>query len=1617
MNGHVFQCFNESSDPNQFEKSVEVLGEYASKKFKHAGDLATFFKDLEIPELTMPEEFDEKKNTSKLALALWNKEVDSYSGRLTRLNDNLKALYAVAWGQCSDGMKAKLKTSDDYEQKHNDTNVSWLLKEIRGVTFGFESQRSLYLSLQIARKDFYSFKQGADVSMSAYLQTFRTKVDILEHYGGGSTFGQDDNLIQTQRKADSSASDVVLAKKSRSQALAHAFLFSADKGRYGTLLADLENQFARGNNQYPTDLSAAYSMLVGYRAPPAFSTPRRNPAGLPRSADQPPVGLTFAQTGSPIAGTDGVSHPEITCYACQHQGHYSNSCPTPTAVQLFQTEATVTETDAASDFTFAQLQHALIPKHWVLLDSQSTVSVFNNPSMLRNIRRAPTPLKVYTNGGCQESHLIGDIRNFGTVWFNPDSLANILSLAAVRKTCRVTMDTSVEAALCVHRSDGTIMKFLEYASGLYYHDTSQPKLDTPSTPVIAYSFLSTVARNKSHFTPREVEGADAARNLYKKIGRPSQQAFEDTLRKNLIMNCPVTIDDAKRALIIYGPDVAVLKGKTTRGKSPSVPITMPIHVPESILKFHQQVHLCADIFYVQGIRFFHTISKKLKFRTISTIESRKHPVLLRETTAVMNQYKSRGFEVVAIHSDRELECLRNDILPTDLQITAADAHQGDVERSIRTIKERTRTLIHGMPYRRFPTLMVKEIVNNAVKGLNLFPVKGGVSDTLSPRAIVGGLGNPDYNKMKLEFGAYTQVFEDNNPTNTTATRMTGAIALNHTGNAQGDYYFMSLTTGERLHRHKWTELPVTQAVIEAVEGMAEAQGQPRVVGGLLKFEWRPNAPIEDLDEDDFEDDDGEGIEEAVADPPPAPDYHEEMDFEDDNEEDPHHAQDQTVEDTDGVDDFPAPNVEDDSFERGEQGAHNVEDGEDDEDQGADETDFHDEQPEDTADDADSPYGLRPNRTRDYSHRFGHDDEAANVQLLQQAVEKIFEDPSDAKKYVFGHVMTQMTATAGIKKHGQEAVDALFKEFAQLDDKRVFQPLDASSLSHSEKCAALRAVNLIKEKRSGELKGRTCADGRPQRTMFTKEETTSPTVSTDALMMTLMIAAMEKRDVATADVEGAYLHANMTDVVIMKLTGEAVDIMCAVNPGYEVFVTIENRKKVLYVQLMKALYGCVKSALLWYDLFSSVLVQRGFVLNPYDPCVANCVISGKQCTIAWYVDDNLISHCDPAVVTEVIELIEARFGKMTVTRGKRHTFLGMDIVFNEDGTVSIDMQSYIKESFEAFGEDVSRGATSPASKTLFEVDKQSEPLSIRPKEVFHSIVQKLLYVSHRGRPDIQLTISFLCTRVSRSTVQDWVKLKRLLQYLHNTIELNRVLGADDLSVLRTWVDASYAVHEDMKSHTGGAISMGRGAFMCKATKQKLNTKSSTEAELVGASDYLPSTIWARMFLEAQGYTITTNTFYQDNQSAMRLERNGRASAGQKSRHIDIRYFFITDRISGEKLSIEHCPTEEMLADFFTKPLQGALFRKFRGVILGHEHVNTLSRPLLPPSEERVGKVSLDVVELVGNGQTTKKGNKYVSKIDTAATASAIRKTTCAQKATYAEVARRGETKVGVSFFLL
>ena len=111
-----------------------------------------------------------------------------------------------------------------------------------------------------------------------------------------------------------------------------------------------------------------------------------------------------------------------------------------------------------------------------------------------------------------------------------------------------------------------------------------------------------------------------------------------------------------------------------------------------------------------------------------------------------------------------------------------------------------------------------------------------------------------------------------------------------------------------------------------------------------------------------------------------------------------------------------------------------------------------------------------------------------------------------------------------------------------------------------------------------------------------------------------------------------------------------------------FVVMKKGQKILYVQLDKALYRCVQSLILWYKLYLSTLKDMGFEMNPYDLCVANANIKGKQCTVCWYVDYNKISYVDPKVVDKVIDMIEGNFEKMPQTRGDEHDFLVMHIKF-------------------------------------------------------------------------------------------------------------------------------------------------------------------------------------------------------------------------------------------------------------------------------------------------------------------------------------------------------------------
>jgi histone deacetylase 1/2 len=426
-----------------------------------------------------------------------------------------------------------------------------------------------------------------------------------------------------------------------------------------------------------------------------------------------------------------------------------------------------------------------------------------------------------------------------------------------------------------------------------------------------------------------------------------------------------------------------------------------------------------------------------------------------------------------------------------------------------------------------------------------------------------------------------------------------------------------------------------------------------------------------------------------------------------------------------------------------------------------------------------------------------------------------------------------------------------------------------------------------------------------------------------------IAAMEKRAVANIDFPSAFLLAEIPEdapEILVEFKFET-RVLCKIDPSYERFV-LKNGKCI--VKLKRPLYGTVMAARLWYEKLSGDLLLLGFEKNIQDECVFNRVVNGKQQTLVVHVDDMLITAENEEAIDNIIKQIGEKYNNLSIYRGRKLDYLGMTFDFSENGKVKVTMNGYIQDLLELCN-DVEGLAKTPAGNDLFEIDETSELLDDVKKQLFHSIVAKFQYLGKRVRPDLLTAISFLSRRINSARAQDMKKLHRLIRYLRGTSTMGIILQADNYISIYAYVDASYGVHSDLRSQTGCVIGLGCGPVYCKSTAQKINTKSSTEAELVSLSDMTGQIIWTRNFLEGQGYKMPPAKVYQDNMSTIALVRNGKSN-NNRTRHIAIRYFFVADKVRAGEISIEYLPTGHMIADILTKPLQGEQFLKLRKQLL-------------------------------------------------------------------------------------
>jgi hypothetical protein len=349
-----------------------------------------------------------------------------------------------------------------------------------------------------------------------------------------------------------------------------------------------------------------------------------------------------------------VDHASILCYCCEQTGHYANKCTNAPVnrhsrfqnchqqgnsrqnkegVQMLM-DASAEKYSAVTYNMIGQISDGIvnmgstIPSSWIILDSQSNVDVFTNPTLLQDISETPHSMRITSQAGVLVTNKQGTLPGYGKVWYDPDGIANILSLTNVKKQHHVAYDSRNGDAFVVKTTDGKERKFECGSLCLYFYDTSADQ------QYVSNVFTTTVAENESKYSKRDVDRAKAARLLQVRLGYPSTTQLKTMLIKQVITNFPVTAKDVQMAEDIYRPCLGNIKGKTMQESSDTVRLTMhplPVDMPNK----YKDVVLAVDVMKINQLPFLVTISRDIKFGMVQPLTNLQNKTIVSGLTQVV----------------------------------------------------------------------------------------------------------------------------------------------------------------------------------------------------------------------------------------------------------------------------------------------------------------------------------------------------------------------------------------------------------------------------------------------------------------------------------------------------------------------------------------------------------------------------------------------------------------------------------------------------------------------------------------------------------------------------------------------------------------------------------------------------------------------------------------------------------------------------------------------------------------------------------------------------------------------------------------------------------------------
>ena len=848
LKGYIYDVSGGGRQTDQFHRTHKRLVGYAGDVCDYPQDIMETLETGKMKTFAMPADLTEEEQKSYSKKFRFEKEATEVLRHESKLKDSCAKIYATSYGQCTEAMKARLRSHSNWESVSKMYDVLSVLESIKKITYDFQGQKQDVVSLYMSNRTMYTYRQQPGQTNADLHEKFTAIAEVIEANGG--KIGREPSMLNAEAVRagatdfESASLDIKEAAQAICQTkyLAIALLVAADRGRYASLLEELENDNTKGKDNYPTTMAGTLNLLMNYKG----SSKQNQP--VPGTG-----GLTFYQA---MDEDDGIAQANISdggrrdfskrrCYECGKIGHIGADCQVRKAREAAEkasdsggdtqeegdNHAIVTSSGSSTkngfweDYTetdgFGFYQaHERVPKTWLLLDSQSTCDIFGNPELLTNIRSANgRSIKIHSNGGTMVVDQVGDFKNYGTVWYSNKAIANILSLSKVKKQYPIRYDSVGGNQFVVSTPRHDII-FSESDRGLYYHDTDNR----------AIVLVNTVQENREGFTDREYDAAVQARRALALVGYPSPKDFEGMVRSNLIRNCPVQPRDISVAHKIFGPDVASLKGKTVR-RRPEPVVSEYVHVPREILALNNEVEVAADVLFVNGYPFLLSVSRKIKFMTVEYLPRHCEEDLASSIRKIVKLYEKRGFKITQFYMDHEFECLKGRLSnEVPINTTAKSDHFPEIERPVRVVKERARAIYSTLPFTKVPGRIIVALLTYVVTWLNAFPPKNGISRTYSPRTILTGKTLDFEKHCKLPFGSYAQTFEDNDPSNTMDARMAASICLGPTTNFQGSYKFLHIGTGRTVTRRQWTELAMPNWAIDRVNALAQKE---KSEGGLV----------------------------------------------------------------------------------------------------------------------------------------------------------------------------------------------------------------------------------------------------------------------------------------------------------------------------------------------------------------------------------------------------------------------------------------------------------------------------------------------------------------------------------------------------------------------------------------------------------------------------------------------------------------------------------------------------------------------------------------------------------------------------------------------------------------